>query len=472
MESLLALAGFITELTGRDLPAAARTHCGTLVADSVACTIGALQTPEGRSLARALCHVGSARLDGGLPYHVYSSAEILAGVHIDAGLANLLDFDDVFEGSGHIGCVVMPIALRLGNLLERAGPEVLAAIAAGLEVGSRILEACRPSEAMRAQVWGIGTRLAPAAAAVAAKLLSLGPEATAHALALACGTAPVPSARKTVYGETGVTWVKNNMAIAAVAGLTAALLAREGARGPLDILDGPEGFARMIGTDVWNPEILTDRLGVSWTLERIGLKPYPCCRHAHAVIDAARMCMHDLRLTPGDVTEIAASGPVWIYSKPFTNRVPTTMLDAQYSLSYCLAVALLGVEPGLDWFDPATFDGEDVRALASKVRTEGEPGDLARARVRISGAGRSAVVEVDAPRGSPAHPLLEEEQRAKFHRLVGGMMDGSLIDATFAMLKELHRCPDVRALVLQLPAANMGTVGSGRNSRTSEQTPV
>ncbi len=119
------------------------------MADSVACTIGALQTSEGRSLARALCDVGSVRPDGALRYRVYSSVEILAGVHIDSGLANLLDFDDVFEGSGHIGCVVVPIALRLGALLERSGLEVLAAVAAGFEVASRFLDASRPSDTMR-----------------------------------------------------------------------------------------------------------------------------------------------------------------------------------------------------------------------------------------------------------------------------------------------------------------------------------
>ncbi len=168
--------------------------------------------------------------------------------------------------------------------------------------------------------------------------------------------------------------------------------------------------------------------------------------------------MRELRLTSGDVTEIATAGPVWIYSTPFTNPVSTTMLDAQYSLPYCLAVALLGVEPGLDWFDRATFDREDVRRLASKVRTEGEPGSIATARVRISGAGRSAVVEVDAPRGSPAHPLSEEEQRAKFHGLVGGMPNASVTDATYVMLKELHRCPDVRALISQFPPVDLGPV--------------
>jgi len=472
VKDLLELAGFIAELTGQDFPTSVGAHCGILVADSVACTIGALQTSEGRSLARALCDVGNVCHDDAFQYRVYSSAEILAGVHIDSGLANLLDFDDVFEGSGHIGCVVVPIALRLGALLERSGPEVLAAIAAGFEVACRFLDASRPSDAMRAQIWGIGTRLAPSAAAAAAKLLRLGPEATAHALALACSTAPVPSVRKTVYGETGVTWVKNNMAIAATAGLTAALLAREGARGPLDILDGPDGFARMIGTDVWNPEILEGGLGVSWSLERIGLKPYPCCRHAHAVIDAARMCMRDLRITPKDVAEIAAAGPLWIYSEPFTNPVPTTMLDAQYSLPYTLAVALAGVEPGLDWFGRATFEREDVRRLASKVRTEGEPGGLAPARVRISGAGRSAVVEVDAPRGSPAHPLSEEDQRAKFYGLGRGVLNASMIDATYALLRELDRCTDVRALISQFPAVAVGAVDAAKADVPTEITRI
>ena len=105
---------------------------------------------------------------------------------------------------------------------------------------------------------------------------------------------------------------------------------------------------------------------------------------------------------------------------------------------------------------------EDVRRLASKVRTEGDPGSLATARVRISGAGRSAVVEVDAPRGSPAHPLSEQEQRAKFHGLVGGMLDASLIDVTYAILKELHRCQDVRALISQFPAVDVGTVDAAK----------
>ncbi len=455
MSELQALASFIAGLRNHDIPEAVRQHCGTLAGDSLACTLGALRTTEGRATARALYRLDGPTEGRSPSYRIYSTADALAGVHIDAGLANLLDFDDVYEGSGHVGCIVIPPALRLGAIMGAANDDVVAAIAAGFEVSARMLEASRPSEAARAQIWGIGSRLAPATAAVAARLLGLGPEAVAHALALACATAPVASVRKTVYGCSGVTWMKNNFAIAAAAGVAAAFMAGEGALGPLDILEGSEGFARMIGTDRWIPQMLTDGLGASWLLSRIGLKPYPCCRHAHGVIDASRQCLHELNMSPAHIDHVIVAGPVWIHGAPFTNPTPAAMHDAQYSIPYCVAVALLGIEPGLAWFERATLDRADVRALASRIRLEPQPGGGSGGRVRIVGAGRSATAEVNALRGSPALPLTEGEQRAKYMTLVSGPMDDRLAARTYGDLKTLRFDPNPRALVASLPAIDL-----------------
>ena len=464
MNDLERLAAFAAELSARDLPASVRVHCGTLAADSVACTLGALRTAEGRAIARALTDVGSGgaagaglRGAGAAPqaYRVYFSGDALAGVRADADLANLLDYDDVFEGSGHIGCVVVPPAMRIGALLGTGGDDVAAALAAGFEVSARVLEASRPSEAARAAIWGIGTRQAPAVAAVAARLLGLPARATAHALALACAAAPVPSVRKTVYGDTGVTWLKNNMGAAAAAGLAAALMAREGARGPLDILDGPQGFSRMIGTDTWTPRALTDGLGATWQIERIGLKPYPCCRHAHGVIDAARQVLEELRVEPAAIHEIAVAGPVWVHGVPFTNPAPQTMHDAQYSLPYCVAVTLLGVEPGLSWFEPALYSRADVRALAARVRIEPQPEGGAGGSVRMTAGGRTRTTAVRLPRGSPALPLSPVEREAKYRHLLGALLPPDRIRQSYADLTELPPTLDVRALVAALPKVDL-----------------
>ena len=53
-----------------------------------------------------------------------------------------MDMDDVHNASiTHLGAVTIPAALAVGQKLHRSGREVLAAIAAGYEIGARVGEA-------------------------------------------------------------------------------------------------------------------------------------------------------------------------------------------------------------------------------------------------------------------------------------------------------------------------------------------
>jgi 2-methylcitrate dehydratase PrpD len=457
-DPLFEIARFASELRVADLADDTKRRAGALIADNVACTIGALATPEGRAFARAL--------HGPRPYRVYETGDPFAGAHTDAYLANLVDYDDVYEGSGHIGCVIIPAALRLAVAAGARGEDALAALVAGLEIGCRLADASKPTEAARQQMWGIGSRMTPAAAAAAARALRLSPEQTAHAIALACATAPLASVRKTVYGNGGVTWVKNNMGIAASAAVSAALMAREGATGPLDILDADRGFGHMIGTDHWTPEVAAVGLGSSWYLDRLGFKAYPCCRHAHAVIDAAMAAQRELGAATHEIERIAVAGPVWIHHAPFDNATPENMHDAQYSLPFVLAVALLGVPPGLSWFAPAIYERAHVRALAARVETESHP--ASRARVTISTRTRSATIHVDAPKGSPTAPMSEDELRGKFESLVHAVAGRGAARRLYNDLMHLDRIPSVRRLVATLPSVKLRahTASPARVART------
>lgn len=441
---LAEIARFATNLDLDAVPARTRALCADLIADSVACTVGALAVPEGRAFARAL-HGSPAP-----GYRAYETGDAFAGAHTDAYLANLLDFDDVYEGSGHIGCVIVPPVLRLAARRGATGVEAMAALVAGLEIGCRLAEATRPTEASRLKMWGIGARIAPAAAAAAARIQGLPAEATAHALALACATAPVASVRKTVYGGSGVTWVKNNMGIAASAAVSAALMAGEGARGPLDILDGDEGFARMIGTDTWKAEAAAGDLGTRWAVDGLGFKAYPCCRHAHGVIDAALAAHELVGSAAAEIDGVLVAGPVWIHHEPFNNQAPATMHDAQYSLPFILAVSLLGLSPGRAWFEPGVYGRDDVRAMASRVHTEEQPAP--RARVTIRARGTSRTVEVDAPKGSPSAPMTAAEIEAKHRALLEPLLAPNAAQRLLADLRDLARSADVRHVIGQLPA--------------------
>ncbi len=58
---------------------------------------------------------------------------------LNAACAHVMDMDDVHNASiTHLGAVTIPAALAVGQRLHRSGREVLAAIAAGYEIGARV----------------------------------------------------------------------------------------------------------------------------------------------------------------------------------------------------------------------------------------------------------------------------------------------------------------------------------------------
>src|SRR5690606_29240634 len=72
----------------------------------------------------------------------------------------------------------------------------------------------------------------------------------------------------------------------AESGVLAALLAKEGFTGSDRILEGEKGFFAGLCTDPV-PEAITANPGRPWELTNTSIKPWPCCRHTHPLIDAA-----------------------------------------------------------------------------------------------------------------------------------------------------------------------------------------
>jgi 2-methylcitrate dehydratase PrpD len=214
----------------------------------------------------------------------------------------------------------------------------------------------------------------------------------------------------------------------------------------------------MVGTDTWKPDVLTGRLGARWMIEQIGLKPYPCCRHAHAVIDAALACATHLQVDATEIEEVSVAGPVWIHGAPFNNTAPTTMHAAQYSLGYVLAVALVGVEPGLAWFDRAVMARADVRGLAARVRAETRPSAVG--RVQIRAGDRLASAEIAAPRGSPEVPMRQDEIAAKFGRLVAPTLDAARAEQLCRACLALDGVGDLRLVGELLPVVDASCQGA------------
>ncbi len=192
-------------------------------------------------------------------------------------------------------------------------------------------------------------------------------------------------------------------------GQFAALYAKRGLSGPLDILEGPQGVYEAMCRE---PKPMV--LGPGWRIEEVSFKPWAACRHAHPAID----CALELRAA-GTLT-----GPFHVetYRDALTfcdKPDPTTEVEAKFSLQHAVAVIADGRNA-----TPADFTLDAIAALAplrAQVTVAEDPAITARYPAHF-GARVNGFELVDC-RGDPERPVGEADIVAKMHMLAewGGL---------------------------------------------------
>jgi len=273
-----------------------------------------------------------------------------------------LDFDDTHLPSiVHGSAPVAPVALAIAEWQRRPGAAVLEAFVAGFEVETRIGRVIGPMLAERG--WHVTAILGHfGAAAAAGKLLGL----TAEPLGRALGIAGTQAAG--LEQSLGTMSKPLHPGKAAMNGLLAALLAREGFTGPTGILDEDRGLSgTFLGVADLTPAL--EDLGKRFEILDNSTKLYAACHLLHATIDAGRA----IRARSAPSPEAIAA--VECHVHPLAVKVaaipePRTGLEAKFSAAYCAALALTGGEAAESEF--ATPD-PDLVGLASRIRPVADP---------------------------------------------------------------------------------------------------
>lgn len=289
-----------------------------------------------------------------------------------AALANgiachALDYDDTHTaGIVHGSAVVGPVVLAMGGELETGGTEILTAFVLGWEIAARVGLAFRGTAHERgyhttsiAGIFG--------AAAAAGKLLGLGEGQMVHCLGLVGSQASGineylinSSSSKIVHPG----W-------AAHAGIVAAYLSRAGMTGPDSVFEGKQGLLAAYGdASRVAPEELVAGLGTDWEMERVSIKPYPCCHFLHAFIDCAR-ALKTRGIRPSDIESIEGVVPqveVALICEPMNLKyAPVSPYAAKFSMPYALAAALIDEKVSHDTFADEKITRPDVLNLAKRI---------------------------------------------------------------------------------------------------------
>ena len=163
---------------------------------------------------------------------------------------------------------------------------------------------------------------------------------------------------------------------------------------------------------------------------------------------------HGIRAEEVDEVTVGVPEPGWkIIGDPEpAKQSPASVVDGQFSMAFCAAVALR--TGGFVWDDYARHLGDPATlALCKRVRTWVDPKAQAdfpaemSASVRIQ-TGRGAFnTYVRVPKGEPANFLSPAELRAKFDGLAGPYLSGRRRDELASALLALDEAQDIGALL-------------------------
>ena len=253
------LARFLVDSRPGDLPQGVRHEAQRALLNYLGCALGGCrEEPIERALAALSPYAGSPRAALiGRPERV----DALHAALINAMSANVLDFDDT-----HLATVIHPSApvaaalLALAEQRPASGEHLLHAFILGVEAECRVGSAVSPGHYERG--WHIsGTCGVFGAAAAAGKLLGLDALRMTWALGLA---ATQGAGLVEMLGSMAKSF---HLGAAARNGLAAALLARNNFSASECAIEGPRGFAHVLG-DKPNLPAITGGLGETWELAR------------------------------------------------------------------------------------------------------------------------------------------------------------------------------------------------------------
>lgn len=336
----------------------------------------------------------------------------------NAACAHALDMDDGHRFAAlHPGTVIIPAALAATESSGATTKELIAGVIAGYEVMIRIGMAINPSSLNRG-FHATGITGPFGAVAAAANIMKLGREETIGALGLAglqgSGLLQVN------HDVEGAKVKPINPAKAVMSGLFSCILARKGAKGPLKIFEGEDGFLKAVTDEVKN-DLLTRDLGKEFEICNTYIKFYAACRHVHACIDAAMEAFHQSQIDIAEINKISIETyPAAIRLAGITDV--TTPSAARFSIPFSVALALIKKDAGADKYSEENVRDKDIQNLSRKVelsvghKWERLYPDKRGATVHIiDGRNREWSAEVKLAKGEPENPASWEEIHHKFY---------------------------------------------------------
>jgi 2-methylcitrate dehydratase len=411
------MADFALGLNYEDIPEPARNEAKRFLLDSLGCALAAVQNEDMQAMYRFTKKLGGIEEATviGVDWRTNApNAALMNGLLIRA-----LDYNDIYwvQDPSHPSDL-LGTALAAAEVNPCNGQDLITAIVLAYELEMRWCHAAYPG--IREVGWHHATLTQFVSPLVAGKLYQLDRDQMIAALGIS------GSSHFTLGGVVAghLTNMKNTAdPLAAQAGIYAALMAREGYSGPVEVLEGKEGLFEVLSNVRWESEELFKGLGDDFLITTCSYKAFPTEALTHQPISAVLHLREEHKIDPSTIDEILVETTTRgadILSDP-SKYQPDTKETADHSLPYVVAAAAAEGHVLPESFDDEKLFDPMIRELLPKIKVVAneEIDDLfpqvKRARVTIKlDDGQSFQHQTDIAKGDPADPMSDADLEAKF----------------------------------------------------------
>ncbi len=456
------LARHAATLRYEALPPAVVELTKQCVLDTLGVTIGASSlSPEARIVVDYVRDLGGKPESTVLGFG--GKAPAPWAVFANGSLGHMLDYDDL--GGGHVSITTVPVALALAEKLGGvSGRELIAAIAAGADVMTRLALAIRIPDWTMTEGW-FATQLLGyiGGAATAGRLLGLDEEKMENAFGI--GFNQMSGSRQMAVGA--ATHLRSMQAgFSGQGAVLAAELARRGIIGSKEVLEGRYGlFKTYVRTHSPDWNAIVGALGVRFPLtDTHGFKVWPACGYTRPVNAAVLQLRREFSLQPQDVESITVVGgtrATQLLSEPLERkRRPQQSIDGKYSIPFTTAVMMVKGNVTLTDYTEEGLRDPDVLAMADRVSYRAEAsfpevmgGNSSVSRPTVEIRTRGGKLHTHQARhlpGDPKQPVQREFLEAKFRDCVSfsaQAIPGRNVERAVGMIWDLEQAADATEIV-------------------------
>jgi 2-methylcitrate dehydratase len=424
MTQVEALAKYAARASFADLSAQSRRQLPVHILDSLGCCIAALGAGPIEACRAQVADFGGdgpcTLIGGGNANPIYAAFWHTALVRYVDFMDNFLAPTETCHTADNFG-----VALTIAEYVGGSERDLMLAVALAYTVQSRFVDHAN----FMTRGFDHTAQLAFSLNAAAGRLLGLSEPQIANAMA-ATSDASFGVVRAKPLSQ----WKGLASAQSALGAMNTLFLARRGVEGPLQVIEGAFGIDNLLHMQI---RIDWEKQGYEGVLEST-IKKYNAMIHTQSAVHCMVELVRQNKFDPGKVVSIEADVTRMTYDFASgglygVDKVIRIKEQADHSLPYLLAVALLDGDVMPAQFAPYRITRADVQQLLKKVSvrpdqefTDQYPAKMpAKVTVRLQ-EGKVIEHEVQDFPGLASHPFTWEDSVEKFDRLAAGRVDEGL----------------------------------------------